>query len=531
MDPSSGHPYNQLALLESVRGDKLSALFYYVRSLALQHPFPPARQNLDRMLRKLLTQTLTYKSRSRLTVDEFLLSFLKLQAQIALCVDMDQADQMVKLLSLTLPSLVATETFTVTQLVRMLAVLIYNADCGAHSSRLVVEMAAGMLNACLASSCSLSAGELQSFRYLAIIKLVLDWFNAKTEAPIQLKRSGQLWTAAARLLNELQSGLESAEDDDGKRPLPEDVELLEYSRLQSGFRRASVQRNGVVPVQDEHRIRSVRVIQAGKKLADGGLVLNVTRREETVAEGPEFIFSAPECLLAEESISSEATETSAEPIKEFKILPRPPQRNVALTALMKQTTDDASPVNSATEVHEPPKSNLSSSAASALPPLPAQASGSNFYPRPALPPRLERIKSEQKDRENQQMSRFGLPDTTLPPPLPPPGLGFPLPPPAWSLGGPPPVTQPPVSYSLFNSQTWQPAVGPSSIPPPAHFLPNFNMPDTSSRALFGPAGNSSPAGSLWSGPGPSPLERLLEQQRAMRSSTPGKNSNTPNKPF
>ncbi|KAF5403875.1 hypothetical protein PHET_02604 [Paragonimus heterotremus] len=52
--PDSGHPYNQLAILESAKGSKtrVDALFYYfVRAIACRYPFPAALTNLRRFLR------------------------------------------------------------------------------------------------------------------------------------------------------------------------------------------------------------------------------------------------------------------------------------------------------------------------------------------------------------------------------------------------------------------------------------------------------------------------------------------------
>lgn len=46
LSPSSGQPYNQLALLEASRGDKLATVFHYVRSIAVKYPFPAAATNL-----------------------------------------------------------------------------------------------------------------------------------------------------------------------------------------------------------------------------------------------------------------------------------------------------------------------------------------------------------------------------------------------------------------------------------------------------------------------------------------------------
>ena len=52
LSPSSGQPYNQLALLETSRGDKLATVFYYVRSIAVRNPFPAATSNLTLTLKK-----------------------------------------------------------------------------------------------------------------------------------------------------------------------------------------------------------------------------------------------------------------------------------------------------------------------------------------------------------------------------------------------------------------------------------------------------------------------------------------------
>ena len=157
IEPSSGHPYNQLALLESARGDKLSTLFYYVRSLAVKHPFPPARTNLDKVLKKQSVNSLVKSRSGRLTADEFLIAFAKLQGQIGLGCDLEQAEQIVQLLSVALPPLVATEAFSPSQLIKILAVSIYAAEEASSEvqKRLSVQLVASILGACVtASSCS-----------------------------------------------------------------------------------------------------------------------------------------------------------------------------------------------------------------------------------------------------------------------------------------------------------------------------------------------------------------------------------------
>lgn len=48
-----GQPYNQLAIVEAARGNKLTTVFYYIRSLAVRHPFPAAATNLEKLYAKL----------------------------------------------------------------------------------------------------------------------------------------------------------------------------------------------------------------------------------------------------------------------------------------------------------------------------------------------------------------------------------------------------------------------------------------------------------------------------------------------
>lgn len=83
LSPSSGQPYNQLALLEASRGDKLSTVFHYVRSVAVKHPFPVASANLAKTFATALNDTsFKVEGKSKLTSQEFIAVFLKLHAII-----------------------------------------------------------------------------------------------------------------------------------------------------------------------------------------------------------------------------------------------------------------------------------------------------------------------------------------------------------------------------------------------------------------------------------------------------------------
>jgi hypothetical protein len=112
---------------------------------------------LDKVLKKQSVNSLIKSRSGRLTVDEFLIAFAKLQGQIGLGCDLEQAEQIVRLLSIALPPLVATEAFSPSQLIKILAITIYAAEetSSEVQKRLSVELVASILCACLtASSCS-----------------------------------------------------------------------------------------------------------------------------------------------------------------------------------------------------------------------------------------------------------------------------------------------------------------------------------------------------------------------------------------
>lgn len=352
-------------------------------------------------------------------------------------------------------------------------------------------------------------------------QLAFDWFRMKPEFLVYTTSPNQLWPAAARLFNELQTALKIENEDDDEGALTEDFELLEFTPLGRSVSKRQL------TTGDERLIRARRIVNLGK-----WFVSELNSSSLTVTEQPEgdcrLVFSSLQQTetsvqmatldeITERIDRIEAGLESANNLPEIiKILPRPPQqRNVALTALLKQKPAEEShtpppPAQPILPVPQP----VQQKKAPLLPlppsvkPIVSLGSGPGVYPRPSLPPRLERIKAEQAQRQllHQPQSFGGLPDLSLPPP-PPPGLGFPHlpPPPVWSQLPPPSVSP----YTLWS------AAGNQSTPINSSFM--------ALAASGGPVVNSrstAAGSSLWSGPGPSPLERLLEQQKALRGSTP-----------
>lgn len=60
--PTNGQPYNQLAIVSASKSDQLSMAFYYIRSIAVKHPFPAALTNLQSTFSKLVDRSVKFKS-------------------------------------------------------------------------------------------------------------------------------------------------------------------------------------------------------------------------------------------------------------------------------------------------------------------------------------------------------------------------------------------------------------------------------------------------------------------------------------
>ena len=627
IEPSSGHPYNQLALLEAAGGDKLLTMYYYCRSLTLKHPFPPAKKNLEKLHKKNTSFNITYKSRNRLSAEEFLVSFFKFQGQIGLCCDLDQAEQIGRLLALTVGPLIATESVSAHQITRMLQINMYNIeemkgtkelDSLSNDERrclhLAVELTASVLNACLVSAYSLSGEQLINYGFLPVVKFVLDWLFVNPNLlfhPAVFKRQS-LWSAATKLFNELQLALghgNSGEDQDTS-PLPEDADFARFSplrQLADSYRLLRQTTDADAGSSEKiGRLRALRILERAKWLSQQELnsvhCITAIVKAESSGPTPHYIF---ESLKVEdnqttnlenqlEALSTDSSTAGAQKkgiLKEVKILTRKP-RNVALAAIMKQNAEESvvPPISTNSEVgnsgqpdnsrqvkFQMPIDKVTSSAPALLPTppllplpppplLPTPTVNTNAYPRPSLPPRLERLRTEQKDRDILNhlglYSGFGTsltsnvtsaspadapvqlnnwPNVSVPPPPPPvqfpppPGLGF-RPqrenhvPPPWpnfsslqQMGAGPGNS----GYSLFNSQTWSPGQIPTGFQNLTSETRNSFEHLPYNRPPFGapPVVSTAPsAASLWSGPGPSPLERLLEQQKALRGSSPAKTS-------
>lgn len=126
LSPSSGQPYNQLALLEASRGDKLGTVFHYTRSVTVKHPFPVAAANLIKTLSSALNdKSFNIDGKTKLNSQEYITIFLKLHGIIHNYGDLKLACSYSKMLTETLTALVATESFSSWMLVQMFVINLY----------------------------------------------------------------------------------------------------------------------------------------------------------------------------------------------------------------------------------------------------------------------------------------------------------------------------------------------------------------------------------------------------------------------
>lgn len=330
--PNSGQPYNQLALLEASRGDRLSTVFHYVRSVAVRHFFPAAATNLSRTLNKSAEEGLNVEGRNKLSVSEYVAVFLKLHGLLHNCMDLQEAEKCVKVLMTTLTAHVATESLTSWKLVQMLAInlfALHHAGSCVDADKvtafndqqlsgdekkvkhLVMDLMAGSLSAYLLPVYTLKEGDaLLEYFALPAIKLTLDWIRLDPSVLLDSAFTSrlQIWPSLCKLLNGLQQSLtDFTADKCSYLPLPEDRDLQGFIPLEKSFSdlRFSCHDWKLDPVS-LNKLRAARVLEFGMWLLKQDSHRLVTRRSSPGAEESSVVFEAvggqqaPPCDLIRE---------------------------------------------------------------------------------------------------------------------------------------------------------------------------------------------------------------------------------------
>ncbi|XP_001605792.1 protein SMG7 [Nasonia vitripennis] len=290
LSPSSGQPYNQLALLEASRGDKLGTVFHYVRSVAVKHPFPVATANLAKTLSSALNDaTFNIEGKTKLTSQEYIAVFLKLHGVLYNLGDLSVATTYVKLLNDTLTALVATESFSSWRLVQMLVINLYALQHTAGiptenaellktdqlssdekvSRNCILDLIAGSLSALLLPVYTIKNAIVNYFA-LPTIKLCLDWIQLKPKILEEAAFASrlQIWPSLCVLLNGLQSCVADFDYNQyAKVPLPEDRDLQGFLPLEKSFetlRFTNTDLEGDVVMLN--KLRAMRILHLGRRI-------------------------------------------------------------------------------------------------------------------------------------------------------------------------------------------------------------------------------------------------------------------------
>ncbi|XP_006611926.1 protein SMG7-like [Apis dorsata] len=306
LSPSSGQPYNQLALLEASRGNKLATVFHYTRSVAVKHPFPVATTNLAKTLSSALNDTsVNIDGKTKLTSQEYIAVFLKLHGVIHNLGDLKIASAYAKLLTETLTALVATESFSSWMLVQMFVINLYALE---HTSVVsnteplkqeqltsdekiardcILDLIAGSLSALLLPVYTIKNSIIEYFA-LPSIKLCLDWIHTKPTVLEELAFTSrlQIWPSLCVLLNALQNCvIDFTYDQYIKVPLPEDRDLQGFLPLEKSFECLKFTSTDLEDnIEASNKLRAIRILHLGHCLAqyriNGTALIAITLGEE-----------------------------------------------------------------------------------------------------------------------------------------------------------------------------------------------------------------------------------------------------------
>jgi len=385
--PGSGQPYNQIAILEASRGNRLATVYFYVRAVCLRYPFPAATTNLSKMLGKLGglgVEGVGEKDRTaKVTQHTFIPLFLRMHGLLHHAQKLRQAVKMSILLAESLTSLVVSESLSTWQLLQVTAVNMWAWEqVMPRSSQVVPEqlskeerLVAGVVASCQAAILSatllpvytLKKGpQLLDYFALPATRLLLEWI---TSHPMVLRERGfttrpQIWPGLARLLNEIQPLLVDFNPNHLQDyPLPEDYDLQAFSPLVSNLARYNMKQVLRGAIQDQDKLallRCARLTEVGRSLTNLGpqVMRFCIEQDSFVAVEAEWVDMGedPEVLVEEiemlEDIDSSEEDSDS---------PVPVWENLADTdktkGILKSASDPspASPLSSPSPVTPRPK--------------------------------------------------------------------------------------------------------------------------------------------------------------------------------
>jgi len=291
MAPSSGQPYNQIAILEANRSNKLSTVYFYVRAVCLSFPFPAACINLSKLLARLAgiddAEDRTLRERTaKVTQHTFIPLFLRIQGLLHHASHLRQCVRWTNLLTEALTSLVATDSLSTWQLLQMTSINMWvwqraspalDTEEVSREERLTLglcaDLQAAILTATLLPVYTVKKGDqLLEYSALPAVRVLLEWIILHPAVLSEggFTSRGQIWPGLARLLNEVQL---LAKDFDPTNlndfPLPEEYDLQAFKPLLpslSGYNYKLVNNGPIINKEELAMLRFTRLLAIGDQL-------------------------------------------------------------------------------------------------------------------------------------------------------------------------------------------------------------------------------------------------------------------------
>nr|XP_028588052.1 protein SMG7 isoform X3 [Podarcis muralis] len=286
--PSNGQPYNQLAILASSKGDHLTTIFYYCRSIAVKFPFPAASTNLQKALSKALESRDEVKT--QWGVSDFIKAFIKFHGHVYLSKNLEKLNPLREKLEEQFKRLLFQKTFNSQQLVHITVINLFQLhhlrdfsnETEQHSYSQDEQLCWTQLLALFMSflgilcKCPLQ-NDYQEESWgsypLPALKVSMDWLKLRPsvfqEAVVDERQ--YIWPWLISLLNSFQPHEEDLSCSNAT-PLPEEFELQGFLALRPSFRNLDFSKGhqGIsADKEGQHRqIRQQRLIFTGKWIAD-----------------------------------------------------------------------------------------------------------------------------------------------------------------------------------------------------------------------------------------------------------------------
>ncbi|XP_042707227.1 nonsense-mediated mRNA decay factor SMG7 isoform X3 [Chrysemys picta bellii] len=339
--PSNGQPYNQLAILASSKGDHLTTIFYYCRSIAVKFPFPAASTNLQKALSKALESRDEVKT--RWGVSDFIKAFIKFHGHVYLSKGLEKLSPLRERLEEQFKRLLFQKAFNSQQLVHITVINLFQLhhlrdfsnETEQHSYSQDEQLCWTQLLALFISflgvlcKCPLQ-NDFQEESWgaypLPAVKVSMDWLKLRPsvfQEPVVDERQ-YIWPWLISLLNSFQPHEEDLSSTNAT-PLPEEFELQGFLALRPSFRNLDFSKGhqGITGDKEgqQRRVRQQRLIFTGKWIADNqprliqcenevGKLLFLTEIPELLLEDPS---EAKESLVLQETSIAEPLSTDGSP--------------------------------------------------------------------------------------------------------------------------------------------------------------------------------------------------------------------------